>query len=255
MGLFSSVLGGVTGGVFGAGLGAFADKGTDDKLMGVFDPGGLLKGQGASPGSEFMGKPDINQFGNSPLHDSISGQVDNLKNFKYDAYKAKDMSNSALPQYDAMRSRLDRQYSQSQGQAQDALDRQFAAAGGGPGNGAQAKQTENLAADVNRQKSSDLEGINQQEAQTRFGLQQAEAQKEFQSQEAGKGYGFQAQQAGLQGQMGLGQMDLGYQQAQAESRNNEFNKVMAQHQAAHSGGLLGGGGFLGTGMFQNGIGG
>ena len=197
------------------------------------------------------------------------------------SYQAKDMSNAALPQYDAMRQRLQSQYSQNQGQAQDALDRQFAASGGGPGNGAQAKQTENLAASTEAAKSNDLQGINAQEAQTRQQLQQQENQNAFQSQEATKGRVLQGQefnlgqqnqaaqfntQEGLQAgefntgqqqafnqfQFGAGsslaQLDQGYQEANEQAANDAFNQSTANFTSKHSGGVLGGGGFLGTGL-------
>lgn len=258
---------------------------------------GSILGMGGSPDtSQYMGGTDLNRFGqnpsSSPLQDMLSSMPQfqgvnaapitaGSSNYQQNAYQAKDMSTAALPQYDAMRTRLNSQYSQSQGQAQDALDRQFAASGGGPGNGAQAKQTENLAAATASQKSNDLEGINAQEGQTRTQLQQQQDQMAFQSGEAQKGYAFQAGQGDLgrqfqanlfnaqqstQGQQFNQQMlqsqnqfkfganasiaglNLQYQQAQQEAVNNEFNKALSQFQAQHSGGLLGGGGFLGTGI-------
>jgi hypothetical protein len=45
----------------------------------------------------------------------------------------------------------------------------------------------------------------------------------------------------------LGQLDLGFKTAQKEATNDEFNKIMARYQAKNSGGLFGGGGFLGLG--------
>lgn len=201
--------------------------------------------------------------------------------YQMNAYQAKDMSNTALPQYDAMRARLNSQYSQQQSQAQDSLDRQFAAMGGGPGNGAQAKQTENLATGIAQQKGNDLMGINAQEGQTRTALQQQEEQKAFESGEQQKGYAFQAGQADLgrqfqanelqaqQGmqaqefnqQMGMQQnqfnfdanakiagLNQAYQQSQSDAAIQAFNAQMEQYKQRHSGGLLGAGGFLGSGI-------
>jgi hypothetical protein len=78
---------------------------------------------------------DISSFGESPYTSSLKKMISDYKtptsNFQENGYKAKDMSGTALPQYDAMRSRLDQQYSKIQSQSQDSLDRQFAAMGGG----------------------------------------------------------------------------------------------------------------------------
>lgn len=284
--------------------------------MGFFDVIGSLMGVGQTPQTQdYEGKQfaDLKNFGANPYSSSLQDMIGNMKwaspvsatnvnalestykptdAYKENSYKAKDVNQIALPQFDAMKNRLNSQYAQVQSQSQDALDRQFAAAGGGPGNGAQAKQTENLEANIARQKGEDLAGINAQEADARMNLQQQEAQKEFQSQEAQKGYGFQAGQAdigrqfaageaaagrgqaaqefnaaqGLQAQQfNVGQQNLqnqfnfgaqasianlntAWDQAQAEANNNEYNKAMSDYNAVHSGGLLGGGGFLGIGF-------
>lgn len=246
--------------------------------------------------SNYMGQNDITRFGNAPGSSALQGMLGSMPSFQpitaagstytpsspyqMNAYQAKDMSNASLPQYDAMRQRLNSQYSQQQSQAQDSLDRQFAAMGGGPGNGAQAKQTENLATGIAQQKGNDLLGLNAQEAQTRTALQQQQDQMAYQSGEAQKGYSFQsgqsdigrqfvagesAAQRGQQAQQfndqmnmaqnqfnfgaqsSIGQLNLKYQEAQQEAINNEFNKSLSSYQAQHSGGLLGGGGFLGLG--------
>jgi hypothetical protein len=322
MGLFDGI-GKAIGGSFGMGLAGGMNSMGSLMTLGMFNSNDT----GTSP---YMGgNTDITRFGNAPGSSALSSMLGSMPQFqnitpgsvnaasvtapgstytssgpyKQDAYQAKDMSKTDLPQYDAMRERLNSQYSQQQSQAQDSLDRQFAAAGGGPGNGAQAKQTENLATGIAQQKGNDLLGVNAQEAQTRTALQQQEQERAYQSGEAQKGYGFQAQQAdigrqfqagqtaaqmGLQAgmfnagnqmqagmfnaqqgmdaqkfnqQMGMqqsqfkfgaqssiDQMNLQYQQAQQEAINNEFNKALSQYQAQHSGGLLGGGGFLGLGF-------
>lgn len=226
-------------------------------------------------------QPDLGRFGESPYSSPLS---DMLKSYQApkaisapgmmatpESYKAKNVDSVGLPQYDAMRTRINTQYSQTQAQAQDALDRQFAASGGGPGNGAQAKQTENLAGEIAKQKGSDLQDVSAQEAQARFGLQQQEVQREYQSGEASKGYGFQAAQTKNAQDFAAQQFNVGqenqanqfkfnaygtiaglntaWDQAQQEAVNNEYNKALSEYQAKNSGGLLGGGGFLGTGLF------
>lgn len=180
---------------------------------------------------------DLNFYGNSPYASQLQSFISGIPGSNY---KAKDMSKTALPAYDAMRSRLNSQYNTTQQQGQDAIDRQFAAMGGGP-SGAQVKQTENLVGSIAKQRGEDMDSINAHEAEARTGLQQQESQKEFQSGEAGRGYQFQ-------GIGTLGNLDLQYKNAQKEAMNDQFNKIMAQYQSRHSGGLLGGGGFLGTGI-------
>jgi len=193
---------------------------TADQAKNVNSVGGF----GSTPLAQAVrGAPD--PFSGSGNFSGLQGLLSNMPTFKPitapgavavpDAYKAKDMSNVDLPQYDAMRTRLNTQYSQTQAQAQDALDRQFAAMGGGPGSGVQAKQTENLAGKIAEQKGQDLEAINAQEAAQRTQLQQLEAQKEFQSGEAQKGYQFQAAET----------------QAQQSLQTQMFNQQMQQDMA------------------------
>lgn len=181
------------------------------------------------------------------------------------SYQAKDMTNAVLPEYDAMRSRLDKQYSQTQSQAQDALDRQFAAMGGGPGNGAQLKQTENLASSIAQQKGNDLDQINAQEAATRRGLQTQEENKAFESSEAAKNRVAQGNQFNTQAKMTqsgnvmnattslqstLAQLQTQWDQLQAqiasenaknqmEANAQAFNQAMAAADYHTSGGFLG----------------
>lgn len=266
-------------------------------------PIGALAASGAGSGggpntSAFEGNPNLSQYGPAPGSSALTSSMNAMKapgqvsadttgftpdagTFTPNAYQAKDMSNTALPQYDAIRNRLNAQYAQTQDTAQTGLDRQFAASGGGPGNGAEAKQTENLASDVAKQKGQDLQSLNAQEAQTRTDLQNQENQKAFQSGESQKGMQFEfgqnqlnRTQAGAEAasaeklsagefnsQMGMqynqnmfdnsakiSGLDMQWDQAQAEANNNAYNKALSDFQAQHSGGLLGGGGFLGTGF-------
>lgn len=272
MGLFDSIgsaLGSAAGFMVGGPIGALIGN----KAMG--------SGAGGPGGIQQPGQVDLNNFGSDPASAALQKRLSGMTapgaisagSNPYsgaDSYKAKDMASAALPEYDALRSRLNQSYSQNQGIAQDALDRQFAAAGGGPGNGAQAKQTENLATATEKQKGEDLAGINAQEAATKRELQSQESQKEFQSQEAQKGMQFQAgqSQAGrelsaqeynsqasqlfnqfqFEGSAKIAGLDDAWKQAQAEANNNEFNKAMEEFKSQHSGGLLGSGGFLGTGF-------
>lgn len=183
---------------------------------------------------------NLQSFGNNPASSSLSQLISSLPQFQSinaqsitapslsavpAAYQAQDTSKMALPQYDAMREQINSQYSQTQSQAQDALDRQFAAMGGGPGNGAQAKQTENLASSIAKQKGQDLMGINAQEAQTRTQLQQIQQQEAFQSGEQQRGQEFQQGLTGAQMGFGAQQFNAGQNFAA-----QQFNQQMQQQQ-------------------------
>lgn len=179
------------------------------------------------------GSTDLSRFGSNPYASPLSDSLKSFNPNSYTPYQAKDMSNAALPQYDAIRSRINTQYNQQQQTAQDALDRQFAAMGGGP-SGAQAKQTENLAASMAQQKGQDLDSLNAEEANARFQLQQQESQRAFESGETAKQMGIQGQEF-LLGQQGtMSQLNTAWAQAQQEAQNNEFNKALAIYQALHS---------------------
>jgi hypothetical protein len=173
--------------------------------------------------------------GNNPVFNPESIQtfkpqkIDKPANpYQLAPYQAKDRSGEALPQYDAMRTRLNAQYGQAHNKAQDSLDRQFAAAGGGPGNGAQAKQTENLANSIQEQKSRDLEGINLAEAQARYQMQEQEGERAFHSGESDLARRFQAgqnaAQMGMQSDIFNAQSgnQIGMFNAESINKGNQF---------------------------------
>lgn len=252
----------------------------------VLAPGTGLGGSNAAPDTApYTQNTNLASYGPDPAAGPLSSYVQNMQQFSPvsapqaatvpGAYQAQDESNVDLPQFDSERNQVNSQYSQNQSEAQDALNRQFAAAGGGPGNGAQAKSTEALAYNTEQQKSQDLQSINSQEAATRTQLQQTQQQEAFQSGEQAQGEQFSANETANQEEMQAGeynqqmeqaQNQFGFQanstiaglndswdEAQAQSNNNAFNMTMSQWQATHSGGLLGGGGFLGTGIGAGGF--
>lgn len=195
---------------------------------------------------------NLDNFGTSPYASSLKSFIDNLDtSYSGGSYKARDRMGEALPEYDAMRTRLNQRYNRDQQAAQEGLDRKFAALGGGP-SGASIKASEKLAGDFAAKKGEEALGIDAEEAQARRGLQETEYGREYESGEKARGYGFQGKLAGAEAKLGgygtLANLDLAYKNAQKEALNDEFNKIMAMYQAKHSGGLLGGGGFLGTGI-------
>jgi hypothetical protein len=203
-------------------------------------------GIGSSPDTPQI-NPDLNSFKQNPWISSLYQQATNNP-LTATPVTPQKMGDMALPQYDAMRARLNTQYNQTQQQGQDSIDRQFAAMGGGPGNGAQLKQTENLTAGIAQQKGQDLNSINAEEAQARTGLQQQDVQNNMQAQEFNSQQGTNVGQFNRGFQASVTGMGTGFLQAQSEAQNNQFNAAMANWQAQHSGGLLGQGGFLGGGF-------
>ncbi len=182
----------------------------------MFDPGHLFFGGDTLAGSTAKYQDrTLESFGKNPYASPLQGFLD-----------SGGTRAQIAPAYDAMRSRLNTAYVQQQQQGQDAIDRQFAAAGGGPGNGVQQKQTENLTAGTEKAKGFDLDAINAQQ-----GMANIEASK--------NDVGVMGQIAGLH---------TGWDQAAEQANNDAYNMVMNNYKAKHSGGLLGGGGFLGLGI-------
>lgn len=224
-------------------------------IPGLGETPDLWENMGAMDRASYLSNPklaDLNYYGSSPHQAPLQKFIDTLDtSYSGGSYKARDRMAEALPEFDAMRRRMDTKYNREHMTAQDALDRQFAALGGGP-SGAQMKQTTKLAGKFAEQKSQDALALEAEEAKARRGLQESEYAKEFQSGEAARGYGFQGKLAGvnakMQGLTGLANLDIQWKTQQKEAMNDLFDKMMAQYQARHSGGLLGGGGILGTGI-------
>jgi hypothetical protein len=163
-----------------------------------------------------------------------------------------------LPEYDQIRNQTQMALNAQKQGSSNAIDRRFAAMGN-MNSGAYVK-----AQQMNDQQSDEtaanaMSGIGFQEAQARRALQQQESNKEFQSGESTKQ--FNANQSTQYKQLNnqfnqwkfdanskIGQLDLAYKNAQQQAADDQFNAEMAQYQARHSGGLLGSGGFLGTGI-------
>lgn len=252
----------------------------------------------------------------SPLQDAIKGIGNFNPNVNYSSaqysgggpdfvpgtyqdtpYEAKKYTNENMPDYmksgyNAIQNRIRSNYAQAQDQAQETLNRQFAAMGGGPGNGALTKQTENLATQMAAKKDQDLQAADEQNAQQLAQLNQQEENKAFQSGEAAKGRQFGAFQLGQQQKFAqsqqreqtmfqdfsrraqesfqnaqnnanrqlqlqgfqvdaaskLASLDQDWAQKQIDAQIAQYNSQLSAFTAAHTGGLLGGGGFLGTGI-------
>jgi hypothetical protein len=175
-----------------------------------------------------------------------------------DPSKAYQQSDASKAMYSTAQNNLKSTLSQARSQSQDALQRRLAALGN-LNSGAGIKQVENLDSDLARQEADANLNLSTQQAQS-------EEAKGFQASQAAQGRNFAREQynAGIPFQFGQFQFDaqskmaqLGLQGAQFgmsqdafdwQKQIDEYNKKLGAYQAGHSGGLLGGGGFLGTGI-------
>lgn len=159
-----------------------------------------------------------------------------------------------LPQFNAIRNRVSNQANAAGQTAQDALARRYAAMGAG-NSGAFIKQQQQLLQDTEDRKQDALAQVDDQEKQAL----ESEYNKEFQSAEAAKGRDLQRQQYNsdidfrdkvfrFDSKSKLAQLEMAFTQAERDAQDQQFNKEMERYQARHSGGLLGAGGILGTGI-------
>lgn len=240
-----------------------------DMALGFGGAGGLLLSKLGSGGGTptgvpnyFAGPSDPNVIAMQKKLNSMQMPEEIAPPDKVQGYQAKDMSKAALPQYDLARQQTTEALNAQEGSQRDAMNRKFAALGGGPGGASiKAGMQADQAAAENR--ASAMNQIGQQEAQTRLALQQQEAQKEFESGEQAKMYNAQAathnkefnadllsknNQFVFDANSKIAALDLGYKSAQQQAADDQFNAEMSAYQAKHSGGLLGAGGILGTGI-------
>ena len=136
--------------------------------------------------------------------------------------------------YDVQREQV-KQRGIAAGQQQgEAIQRRFAAMGGGPG-GAEVKVMQQSNDALNRQQDDAIAGVNAQEAQEKMQQAEAEKQRGFQSSEAATQRGFQqknldldraqhAQEFGFQKEMATKQFD-------ADRRDQAFNIMLSGIQA------------------------
>lgn len=169
------------------------------------------------------------------------------------AYKAS--TQAYQPQLNSARVRAGSQASAETQQANDAVTRRFAAMGG-LGSGAYIKQTELQQQRGEDRKAEAMSKVDAQEAD----LMSHELDKEYQSGEAAKGRGLQREMYNsdldfkdkvfrFDSNSKLAQMQLAFEQSDRDSQDQEFNKQLSLYQAKNQGGLLGAGGFAGTGLF------
>lgn len=148
----------------------------------------------------------------------------------------------------------------------DALQRRFAA-NGGMNSGAAIQAEQNANRDTQQNLENTQGSISQQQGQNTIEQQQRQAMLGQQQAFAGQQTGLERQQQESQFGRSLGQqasqfqqelplkqkaLDLEAKQQGMDLQAMTFNEGLAQWQQSHSGGLLGAGGFLGTGFGSGG---
>lgn len=139
-----------------------------------------------------------------------------------------------------------------------ALNRRFAAMGN-LNSGAAIKASQQIRDQGQQALSGDLQNIEAQSAGDVLQRKEAEQGRNFQAQQAAVGRNFQRELQNknqeFQNQVfqfdsnsKLAALDNELTRTGLEADAQEFNKRMQRYQAGHSGGLFGGGGFLGTGI-------
>lgn len=215
---------------------------------------GLFNGGPSGTGSQIPGGP-TNYLDTSKMSGSASALQNTLNGLPapkdISAYQAKDMSSTPLPQYDTARNIESQSLNSAQQSESDAMQRRFAGMGN-LNSGAYIKSAQIADQKANENRANAISGINMQEANTRTGLQQNEANKEFQSGESTKqfnaGQGNQYRQFQAENASKVAQLDLAYKSSEQQAADDQYQAAMNAYQARHSGGLLGAGGFLGSGI-------
>lgn len=180
------------------------------------------------------------------------------------AYDPQNPFSGASP-YDAVRQRTAQNYDTSNQQGMEALQRRFAAMGNQ--NSGAAIKAQQLQDQQNQEsKNGALGSINLEEAKTGIGIGEAQKQRDFEKSQQERGIAQQnlalaAQQgqfdkeqiyknkvADMSNNTELKKIDLESSGQELERQAQAYNTDLSNWQKSHSGGLLGGGGFLGTGI-------
>lgn len=130
---------------------------------------------------------------------------------------------------------------------QEALKRRFAAAGN-LNSGAAVKAQQMAENEANRQIEDANKSIDVNEAQQNYQQGEAQKQRDFQAGQANIDRGFQEKVFNFDSKSKLRQLDLADKDFELRKDESKFNKMVAQDQMNKTGGLFGGGGFLGLGF-------
>lgn len=191
----------------------------------------------------------------SPLRTAISNYTPTapVKAQTVQGYQARDLS--AIPEYQQLAQRTEQSYNKNAQGSNEALQRRFAAMGG-LNSGAYIKQAEIQQQQNQEAKSNAMNDLGAKFAgqESERAYQSGEQAKNFnasatnQTNQFNAGLARQGQMDQIEGQSKIAALEAQQQQMEQGANESEFNAAMQQYQAKHSGGFLGAGGFLGTGM-------
>lgn len=182
------------------------------------------------------------------------------------AYDPNNPTGSSGSPYDTLRSRARQQSDVAKNQGLEALQRRYAAMGNLNSGSYIAQQNQlNQKADEDLQNRlgdiglSEQEGANQRNFQREmtqgaqaFQSKQAELARDFQAGQADKEMALKRELSKNELQQTMRKLDLEFQNSELERQAMQANMDMNNWQKQHSGGLLGAGGFLGTGIGSGG---
>lgn len=145
--------------------------------------------------------------------------------------------------YQGLRNKAQQDAGNAQSQNLDAMTRRFAAMGN-LNSGAYVQAQQNAGREASQQAQDQTTAINMGEQQAAIPYAQMKQQED----QFGRQLGQQKEQFEKELPMKQRQLDLEASQQGLDSAANATNAELAKYQEKHSGGLLGGGGFLGTGL-------
>lgn len=159
--------------------------------------------------------------------------------------------------FDSARSRLQGRLRADDQEQENALKRRFAASGM-LNSGAAIKTLENQKQEQDRNREDQLQGLDVAQSQAEIQNQQQTDQLNFQAENQARQRNlsrelqnadreFQDKVFNLDSTAKLAQLDLAVEQFQVDKDTTDFNKRLSKFEAQNSGGLFGGGGFLGLG--------
>ena len=167
--------------------------------------------------------------------------------------KAPEMGDFKSAGYDALRARTESRIRGGQQEAGDAMARRFASIGS-LNSGAAIKAQANQDQAFVREREEQLQEVDFQENQQatgRFDAAREQSNARNLSREMSNAdRAFQTEVFKFQAGSSLEQMDMAIDELEENLGNSSFNRQVARHDAKNSGGLFGGGGFLGLGIGQ-----
>lgn len=159
-----------------------------------------------------------------------------------------------LPEFDTQRSRISQQAGADEQAQQEALQRRFAAIGN-LNSGAAIKGAQLVSDQAVKNKADALSQVDMQESARKQQLADRNAQLEeavkgrnLTRESANAAMDFQNRTFNFDANSKLAALEQGQSQLELAKKESDINAAQNEYTQKHSGGLLGGGGFLGTGI-------